>query len=120
MKATIQTRIFLALTPDEARAAVNNATDVQLEIRTALYQIDGMPVSQMITPKPALLADPKNGHKKPRSKNRIHAPDKQCPYCGEMKHPIGYGRHVTACKAKHSDAATPQHFGTRSVLAATE
>jgi hypothetical protein len=111
MKASVQTRIFLALTPDEARAAVNNATDVQLEIRSALYQIDGMPISQMIAPNPALLAASKNGHKKPRSKNRIHAPDKQCPHCGEMKHPTGYSRHVKACKAKHPDEADLQHVG---------
>jgi hypothetical protein len=91
------------MTVDEARAAVNNATETQLALRAALYQIDGIPISQMISPKPALIASPKNRHKKPRSKNRIHAPDKQCPYCGEMKHPTGYGRHVAACKAKHPD-----------------
>jgi hypothetical protein len=54
--------------------------------------------------KPALLAAPKNGHKKVRGKNRIHAPDKECPYCHEMKNPIGYNRHVKACEAKQPDA----------------
>jgi len=103
MKATVQTRICLALTPDEARAAVNNATDVQLAVRAALYQIDGMPI-KMMAPKPALLAGPKDGHKSPKRKNRIHAPDKQCPHCGEMKNPIGYHRHEATCKLKHPDA----------------
>jgi hypothetical protein len=90
---------------DEARDAAINATDVQLSLRTALYQIDGQPISTMIAPKPSLLADPKNGHKKlKRTKrtNRIHAPDKQCPHCGKMKNPMGYSRHVKYCAAKHS------------------
>ncbi len=114
MKASIQTRVFMALTVDEAREAANRPTDLQLAIRDALYQIDGMPIS-MMAPKPALLAAPKNGHKKAKrvtkrtSKrtNRIHAPDKQCPHCGEMKKAMGYYRHVIACKAKHPDAPLP-------------
>jgi hypothetical protein len=118
MKATIQTRIFLALTVDEARAATLNATDAQLEIRSALYQIDGMPVSEMMGPKPALLAAPKNGHKRTKAKradklatkstNRIKAQNKECPHCHEMKSPIGYYRHVIACKAKHQAAPAPE------------
>jgi len=103
MKASIQTRICLALTPDEARAAVNNATEMQLAVRTALYQIDGMPISKMVAPKPALLAGPKNGHKKGKHKNVQHIPDKECPHCHEMRHPNGYLRHEAACKLKHPD-----------------
>jgi len=118
MKATIQTRIFLALTVDEAREATLNATNAQLEIRSALYQIDGMPVSEMMGPRPALLAAPKNGHKKvkhttkraTKRTNRIHAPDKECPHCHEMKHPMGYSRHVVACKAKHQDAPVEEEY----------
>jgi hypothetical protein len=105
MKAMVQTRIFLALTVDEAREAVTQPTDVQLAVRTALYQIDGMPISKMMAPKPALLAGPKDGHKKPK-KHIITAPDKQCPYCGEMKHAQGFRRHEAACKFKHPDAPT--------------
>jgi hypothetical protein len=100
MKATVQTRIFIALTVDEARDAVTCPTDLQLAVRSALYQIDGMPVSEMITPKTKLISAPRNGHKK---RSRVHAPDKECPFCHEMKHPTGYGHHVKACKAKHPD-----------------
>jgi len=103
MKAMVQTRIFLALTVDEAREAVTQPTDVQLAVRTALYQIDGMPISKMMAPKPALLAGPKDGHKKHKP-HRSQTPDKQCPHCGEMKHLQGYYRHETACKIKHPDA----------------
>ena len=45
MKSSVQTRIFISLTPDEARAAVNDAVDMQLCVRSALYQIDGTPVA---------------------------------------------------------------------------
>jgi hypothetical protein len=105
MKATVQTRIFLALTIDEARAAVTRPTDMQLAIRSTLFEIDGMPISEMFAAKPALIAAPKDGHKKAKKRtHRIHAPDKECPYCHETKHPTGYGRHIIACRVKHPDA----------------
>ncbi len=118
MKASIQTRVFLVLTVDEAREAANRPTDFQLAIRDALFQIDGMPVSMMAA-KPALLAAPKkNGHKKvkraskrtSKRTNRIHAPDKECPHCGEMKKAMGYYRHVIGCKAKHPDVPVEEEY----------
>ncbi len=109
MKASVQTRVVLALTVDEAREATNRPTDLQLAIRDALYQIDGMPVSIM-APKPALLAAPKNGQKRRKLKRVQRTPDKECPYCHEMKKPTGYARHVIGCKAKHPDVPVEEEY----------
>ncbi len=110
MKAAVQTRILIALTEEEARSAVNNSTDLQLAIRSALYTIDGPPIVELRA-KPALIAPAKNGHKSKatHAKHKITAPYKQCPHCHEMKHPVGYGRHVAACALKHPQPAAEEY-----------
>ena len=104
MKAIVQTRILLGLTVDEARSAVNNSTDLQLALRSALYEIDGRPILELRVPKRALLDTPSKNGRKPkaqRAKHKITAPGKLCPHCGETKNPRGYYRHVASCALKH-------------------
>lgn len=104
MKAVVQTRILIGLTEDEARSAVNNSTDLQLAIRSALYTIDGRPIVELSKSKPALLAAPsRNGHK---PKRKQVSPNKECPHCHEMRNPMGYTRHVKSCALKHPQPKT--------------
>ena len=98
MKSSVQTRIFISLTPDEARAAVNDAIDLQLCVRSALYQIDGIPVATLIEQNRKQLAAPrKNGRK--------HVERKECPHCHKHYSIMGIGKHERACKMRPEVAA---------------
>lgn len=141
MKATIQTRIFLALTVDEARAAVTQATDMQLAIRSTLFEIDGIPVSEMMAPSPKQIAAPKkNGQLKfarpegaksraPAGKRvsskKVHRASNPwtCPGCGrELKGKQGSYHHLKFCKAAKSivpDATSSSSPETASPMDAT-
>jgi hypothetical protein len=93
MKSSVQTRIFLSLTPEEARAAVNNAIDLQLCVRSALYQIDGTPVTTLIEQNRKQLVKPKrDGHRKPAAR-------RECVHCHKEFTIMGIGKYEKACKA---------------------
>jgi hypothetical protein len=104
MKSTVQTRIFISLTPDEARQAVNDAIDMQLCVRGALNEIDGEPVSTLIRQQNdrKLLAAPKrnarkhvrNGHKARVQKATSPAATVECPECHRMVKSRGLNIHI--------------------------
>jgi len=108
MKSSVQTRIFLSLTPEEARAAVNDAIDLQLCVRSALYQIDGTPVAILAAQNGRLLAAPKKHkhvvHRRkasiPRKMARKPTEIKECQYCHRQCSARQIGKHMRACKAK--------------------
>ena len=112
MKSTVQTRIFISLTPDEARAAVNDAIDLQLCVRSALYQIDGAPVATLIEQNNhrRQLAAPaaRNGHAKPKSTRKTKpASDAsvECPECHEIFKARGLNVHIAHKHRKQGDDA---------------
>ncbi len=81
MKSVVQTRIFVSLSPEEARAAVNNAVDLQLCVRSALYQIDVAPVAHLIEQNRRQLPAPK---KAGRGKvKRVVKIAHTCPTCNK-------------------------------------
>ena len=93
MKSSVQTRIFLSLTPEEARIAVNNAVDLQLCVRSALYQIDGTPVATLIEQSRKRLTAPKRNKRKSLK-------ERECIYCHKPYSIMGIGKHERACKQK--------------------
>ena len=109
MKSSVQTRIFVSLTPDEARAAVNDAVDLQLCVRTALYQIDGIPVATLIEQNRRQLAPPKRHKRKqlavPRIARRKPLAKRECIHCHQPYSSMGIGKHERACKMRPEVAA---------------
>ena len=124
MKSSVQTRIFISLTPDEARAAVNDAVDLQLCVRSALYQIDGIPVAtlieqnrtrlrcapgeQLAAPRHATRGSVRAGrarrkHKQltaPRTARRKPLAKRECIHCHQPYSSMGIGKHERACKMR--------------------
>jgi len=103
MKSSVQTRIFLSLTPEEARIAVNNAVDLQLCVRSALYQIDGTPVTTLIEQNRKQLTTHKRNKRKAAVRTRTAARRAQkipnaerveCPQCHKPVKSRGLGVHM--------------------------
>jgi len=116
MKSTVQTRIFISLTTEEARAAVNNAIDLQLCIRSALYQIDGTPVATLIEQNRRQLTAPHSAknkrkltvHTRTAARRAPKIPNAErieCPQCHKPVKARGLGVHM-ARKHKPSSVET--------------
>ena len=103
MKSTVQTRIFISLTTEEARAAVNNAIDLQLCVRSALYQIDGTPIATLIAQNRKQLIAPRSAKNKRAQSRRVAKPGQmvECPQCHKPVKARGLGIHM-ALKHKPS------------------
>lgn len=102
MKAIPITRIAISLSLDEARAAVTNATDLQLAIHAALYQFEPATIVELASQhnvRKALAAP-----KKARKASKKPAP-RECPVCHELKSPYGFTRHVAGCTPRESTEA---------------
>ena len=102
MKAYVQTRIIVGLTPEEARVAVNNAVDLQLCVRSALYQIDGMPVATLIEQNRKQLPPPKRHKRKQLAAPKRRKPfeKRECIHCHQPYSISQIGKHERTCKAR--------------------
>jgi hypothetical protein len=108
--------IVIELSESEARAMLNDMSALRTEIGRTLRDVDARRVSQQA---PAAGADRRNGNgadrgEKParpkgaggKSIPRRKPAKKECPMCHEMKSPLGFQKHVDACRAKSVLAAT--------------
>jgi hypothetical protein len=115
MKASVQTRVIVAMTENEARSAIADPLDVVLALRSALQQLDGIPIVELIAQQRTrgkLLAPPTE---KDKVQKRKKISRKECPHCHELVGATGYPRHVAACAKKHIELDTVleiQHAAT--------